>query len=79
MVMRAVASTRQRFLCFAVCRRWKEVKSNLMSCARLGALEHGKWVHAYIDKTGMKIDVVLGTSLIDMYAKCGISLVPKRM
>lgn len=50
-----------------------------MSCARLGALEHGKWVHAYIDKTGMKIDVVLGTSLIDMYAKCGISLVPKRM
>ncbi|RDX90694.1 Pentatricopeptide repeat-containing protein, partial [Mucuna pruriens] len=43
----------------------------LSACARLGALEHGKWVHAYIDKTGIKIDVVLGTSLIDMYAKCG--------
>lgn len=43
----------------------------LSACAHLGALQHGKWVHAYIDKTGMRIDVVLGTSLIDMYAKCG--------
>lgn len=43
----------------------------LSACARLGALQHGKWVHAYIDKSGMKVDVVLGTSLIDMYAKCG--------
>lgn len=45
--------------------------SVLSACARLGALQHGKWVHAYIDKFGMKIDVVLGTSLIDVYAKCG--------
>ncbi|KAK7269683.1 hypothetical protein RIF29_22417 [Crotalaria pallida] len=43
----------------------------LSACARLGALQHGKWVHAYIDKSGMRIDIVLGTSLIDMYAKCG--------
>ncbi|XWS76580.1 hypothetical protein CRYUN_Cryun01aG0188600 [Craigia yunnanensis] len=43
----------------------------LSACGRLGALEHGKWAHAYIDKCGIKIDVVLGTSLIDMYAKCG--------
>ncbi|CAK9136251.1 unnamed protein product [Ilex paraguariensis] len=41
------------------------------ACGRLGALEHGKWAHAYVDKCGMKVDVVLGTSLIDMYAKCG--------
>ncbi|KAK7392306.1 hypothetical protein VNO78_20740 [Psophocarpus tetragonolobus] len=47
------------------------LSSVLSACARLGALQHGKWVHAYIDKTGMKIDVVLGTSLIEMYAKCG--------
>ncbi|XP_004495951.1 pentatricopeptide repeat-containing protein At3g62890 [Cicer arietinum] len=45
--------------------------SVLSACAKLGALQHGKWVHAYIDKSGMKIDVVLGTALIDMYAKCG--------
>ncbi|XP_059625661.1 pentatricopeptide repeat-containing protein At3g62890 [Cornus florida] len=43
----------------------------LSACGRLGALEHGKWAHAYIDKCGMKVDVVLGTCLIDMYAKCG--------
>ncbi|GMH02607.1 hypothetical protein Nepgr_004446 [Nepenthes gracilis] len=43
----------------------------ISACGRLGAIEHGKWVHAYIDKCGMKIDVVLGTALIDMYAKCG--------
>ena len=42
----------------------------LSACGLLGALEHGKWAHAYIDKCGIKIDVVLGTSLIDMYAKC---------
>ncbi|XAR58430.1 hypothetical protein NMG60_11013815 [Bertholletia excelsa] len=43
----------------------------LSACGRLGALEHGKWAHAYVDKCGMRIDVVLGTSLIDMYVKCG--------
>ncbi|KAK3020849.1 hypothetical protein RJ639_045531 [Escallonia herrerae] len=43
----------------------------LSACGRLGALEHGKWAHAYIDKCGMEVYVILGTSLIDMYAKCG--------
>ncbi|KAL5561450.1 hypothetical protein UlMin_031197 [Ulmus minor] len=45
--------------------------SVLSACGRLGALEHGKWVHAYIDRCGMVIDVVLGTALVDMYGKCG--------
>ncbi|KAL1197856.1 Pentatricopeptide repeat-containing protein [Cardamine amara subsp. amara] len=43
----------------------------LSACGRLGALEQGKWVHAYIDKYQVEIDIVLGTALIDMYAKCG--------
>ncbi|GFZ19408.1 pentatricopeptide repeat (PPR) superfamily protein [Actinidia rufa] len=43
----------------------------LSACGRLGALEHGKWAHAYIDKCGMKVGVVLGSCLVDMYAKCG--------
>ncbi|CAB83139.1 putative protein [Arabidopsis thaliana] len=43
----------------------------LSACGRLGALEQGKWVHAYIDKYHVEIDIVLGTALIDMYAKCG--------
>lgn len=47
------------------------ISAVLSACGRLGALEQGKWLHAYIDKCGIKVDVVLGTSLIDMYAKCG--------
>lgn len=47
------------------------ISAVLSACGRLGALEQGKWLHAYIDKSRMKVDVVLGTSLIDMYAKCG--------
>lgn len=43
----------------------------LSACGRLGALEHAKWAHAYIDKNSMKVDVILGTALIDMYARCG--------
>nr|DAD21822.1 TPA_asm: hypothetical protein HUJ06_023285 [Nelumbo nucifera] len=41
------------------------------ACGHLGALDLGKWVHSYIDRKGVKVDVVLGTSLVDMYAKCG--------
>ncbi|KAI8522662.1 hypothetical protein RHMOL_Rhmol13G0013600 [Rhododendron molle] len=43
----------------------------LSACGQLGALEHGKWAHAYIDKCGLEVGVILGTSSIDMYAKCG--------
>ncbi|KAJ8898614.1 hypothetical protein K2173_004227 [Erythroxylum novogranatense] len=47
------------------------MSSVLSACGKAGALENGKWAHAYIDKCGMEIEVVLGTSLVDMYAKCG--------
>jgi pentatricopeptide repeat protein len=43
----------------------------LTACAFLGALDQGRWIHAYIDRNGMELDRVLGTALIDMYAKCG--------
>ncbi|KAM7475473.1 hypothetical protein LguiB_022716 [Lonicera macranthoides] len=45
--------------------------SVLSSCAVLGALETGKWVHFYIGKKKMKLTVTLGTSLMSFYAKCG--------
>ncbi|KAF9621059.1 hypothetical protein IFM89_016083 [Coptis chinensis] len=45
--------------------------SILSACANLGALDQGKWIHAYIDKNQMQIDEVLGCNLVDMYAKCG--------
>ncbi|XP_021277549.1 pentatricopeptide repeat-containing protein At5g66520-like [Herrania umbratica] len=43
----------------------------LTACAFLGALDHGRWIHAYVDRNGMELDRVLGTALVDMYAKCG--------
>ncbi|OMO78062.1 hypothetical protein COLO4_24864 [Corchorus olitorius] len=43
----------------------------LNACGNLGKLELGKWVHAYIDKNGIKADGFIGNALVDMYAKCG--------
>lgn len=43
----------------------------LTCCANLGALDQGEWIHQYAEGRKMKIDAVLGTALIDMYAKCG--------
>lgn len=43
----------------------------LSACTYLGALVQGMWIHAYIDRNNMELDEVLGTALIDMYAKCG--------
>ncbi|CAK7341063.1 unnamed protein product [Dovyalis caffra] len=45
--------------------------SLLSLCAENGALDMGKWFHAYIDKQGIEVDLILKTALIDMYAKCG--------
>ncbi|KAM7274861.1 hypothetical protein ACFE04_016727 [Oxalis oulophora] len=47
------------------------VVSLLTGCAQLGALEQGEWTHNYINENKIVIDVVLGTALIEMYAKCG--------
>ncbi|KAI4377127.1 hypothetical protein MLD38_014810 [Melastoma candidum] len=43
----------------------------LTGCAQCGALEQGKWIHGYIDDNRMSVDAILGTALINMYAKCG--------
>ncbi|KNA17647.1 hypothetical protein SOVF_078050 [Spinacia oleracea] len=43
----------------------------LSACANLGALNQGRWVHDYIRRNGMALNVYVGTALIDMYAKCG--------
>ncbi|KAJ4953496.1 hypothetical protein NE237_030328 [Protea cynaroides] len=45
--------------------------SVISACAHLAALDQGKWVHAYIEKYGLQINAILGTTLIDMYMKCG--------
>ncbi|XP_072970875.1 pentatricopeptide repeat-containing protein At4g13650-like [Typha angustifolia] len=48
------------------------VTSSLKSCASRMDLDAGKLVHAFIVKLNMKSDGYVMSSLIDMYAKCGI-------
>ncbi|KAL1209781.1 Pentatricopeptide repeat-containing protein [Cardamine amara subsp. amara] len=45
--------------------------SVLCACAHLGALNRGKTVHRSILDECLPLTVILQTSLIDMYAKCG--------
>eukprot|EP01018_Ginkgo_biloba_P009126 Gb_37176 [translate_table: standard] len=45
--------------------------SVLSAWASLAALEGGKQVHCHIVRTGFDSNVCVGSSLVDMYAKCG--------
>ncbi|XP_015580927.1 pentatricopeptide repeat-containing protein At5g66520 [Ricinus communis] len=47
------------------------IASVLSACAHLGAIDHGKWVHSYLRRSGLECDMVIGTALVDMYGKCG--------
>ncbi|KAF5745262.1 pentatricopeptide repeat-containing protein [Tripterygium wilfordii] len=44
----------------------------LSACARLGALDLGKWIHVYADNIGYRGNLFVGNALVDMYAKCGV-------
>ncbi|CAL5350154.1 unnamed protein product [Camellia sinensis] len=43
----------------------------LSSCARLGALDLGNWVHVYAESNGYQDNIFVRNALVDMYAKCG--------
>lgn len=43
----------------------------LSACTYLNALAQGMWIHAFVVRNNMKLDGVLGTSLVDMYSKFG--------
>ncbi|GER38482.1 pentatricopeptide repeat-containing family protein [Striga asiatica] len=45
--------------------------SVLSSCAVLGALKTGEWVHSYVKRKKLKVTINLGTTLVDFYSKCG--------
>lgn len=45
--------------------------SLLSACVGLGNLSLGKWVHSQVIEKGLTVNTQLGTSLVDMYAKCG--------
>ncbi|XP_010545581.1 PREDICTED: pentatricopeptide repeat-containing protein At2g22410, mitochondrial [Tarenaya hassleriana] len=43
----------------------------LSACSQLGALDLGIWIHHYIKRQSLDLNVALGTELVNMYAKCG--------
>ncbi|KAJ7534639.1 hypothetical protein O6H91_13G104000 [Diphasiastrum complanatum] len=43
----------------------------LKACASIPSLEQGKQLHLDIIKSGFESDVIVGSTLVDMYAKCG--------
>ncbi|XP_007029178.2 PREDICTED: pentatricopeptide repeat-containing protein At5g06540 [Theobroma cacao] len=45
--------------------------SVISSCAHLGAIELGEKAHEYIFRNNLSLNVILGTALVDMYARCG--------
>ncbi|KAK9066673.1 hypothetical protein SSX86_013996 [Deinandra increscens subsp. villosa] len=40
------------------------------ACAELGLISVGKQMHSWVIKSGLCMDVCIGCSLVDMYAKC---------
>ncbi|MED6130543.1 hypothetical protein PIB30_002140 [Stylosanthes scabra] len=47
------------------------LSSVLSACAESELLALGKQLHSWVVKSGMGLDVCVGSSLVDMYAKCG--------
>uniref|UniRef100_A0A1D1YF13 Pentatricopeptide repeat-containing protein At5g66520 n=1 Tax=Anthurium amnicola TaxID=1678845 RepID=A0A1D1YF13_9ARAE len=43
----------------------------LPACTKLAAVQAGMWIHSYVIKSGIEIDVVLGSGLVGIYASCG--------
>ncbi|KFK39557.1 hypothetical protein AALP_AA3G259500 [Arabis alpina] len=41
------------------------------ACGYLGALDLAKWIYYYIEKSGIQLEVRLGTTLVDMFSRCG--------
>ncbi|XP_017971411.1 PREDICTED: pentatricopeptide repeat-containing protein At1g26900, mitochondrial isoform X2 [Theobroma cacao] len=57
----------------------KQVKPNsatlvglLSACAASGATSLGESIGSYVEESGLPLDAVIGTALVDMYAKCGV-------
>lgn len=47
------------------------IPSLIPACGNISALTHGKEIHCFSLRKGLFDDVYVGSSLIDMYAKCG--------
>ncbi|ONK55587.1 uncharacterized protein A4U43_UnF1210 [Asparagus officinalis] len=47
------------------------VASVVAACSQLRVLHQGKWIHAFVVRSGFSADTVISTALLDMYANCG--------
>ncbi|KAK1606685.1 hypothetical protein QYE76_030358 [Lolium multiflorum] len=47
------------------------ISTVVSSCGQMGALDLGRYVHAYCDVHGLGKDISARNSFIDMYSKCG--------
>ncbi|KAI9153058.1 hypothetical protein LWI28_005183 [Acer negundo] len=45
--------------------------SVISACAHLGALELGEKAHEYVERNNLDVNLILGTALVGMYARCG--------
>ncbi|KAJ0559971.1 putative tetratricopeptide-like helical domain superfamily, DYW domain-containing protein [Helianthus annuus] len=45
--------------------------SVLSACSQVGALGLGQWIHEYINRNNLRLNTTIGTSLINMYGRCG--------
>ncbi|MED6147984.1 Pentatricopeptide repeat-containing protein [Stylosanthes scabra] len=43
----------------------------ISACAHLGALAIGEEAHEYVLRNGLSFNLILGTAIVDMYARCG--------
>ncbi|KAK7381282.1 hypothetical protein VNO78_33854 [Psophocarpus tetragonolobus] len=51
---------------------WVTICSILSACSQSGDVSVGRWIHCYAVKAvGWDLGVMVGTSLVDMYARCG--------
>ncbi|KAI5347121.1 hypothetical protein L3X38_015000 [Prunus dulcis] len=49
------------------------LSSVLRSCSLLGDFDYGTRIHAYVIKLGFESNQYLGSTMIDLYAKCGFT------
>ncbi|KAL2500169.1 Pentatricopeptide repeat-containing protein [Abeliophyllum distichum] len=47
------------------------LSSVLSACAQSGRLDLGRKIHVYVEEKGIELGVILGTALVNMYAKNG--------
>ncbi|KAL8456941.1 hypothetical protein ACS0TY_034969 [Phlomoides rotata] len=53
--------------------------SVITACSRLGALNHGRWVHDLLIEKKVEENYILSSALVDMYSRCGRIETAKRI